>query len=242
MEKTVIVTGASSGIGYAIAHELSKNYQVIATYNNGKEKIEKLKEEIKNKYDKDIDIFKLDLKNEEDIETFVKEVINKYNHIDCLVNNAGIAIDKPLLEKTKSEFLEVMDANLIGPFLLTKLVSKEMIKQGSGKIVNIASTNGIDTLYPESCDYDASKAGVISLTHNFAKELSPIINVNAIAPGWIDTPMNSDLDKDFKEEEQKKIFLNRFGKPEEVAFLVEFLLSDKANYINNEVIRIDGGM
>ena len=163
-------------------------------------------------------------------------------NIDILINNA--ALDKPNIfdDKTKEEFSEVLDVNLIAPFLLAKKLGNEMVKNKYGKIINIASTNGIDTYYPMCLDYDASKAGLISLTHNLALQFKPYVNVNAIAPGWIKTDEVKDLDKEYIKLEEEKIFKNRFGEVDEIAYLVEFLVSEKAEYINNQVIRIDGGM
>ena len=116
-----------------------------------------------------------------------------------------------------------------------------MLEQKKGKIINISSTNAIDTYYPESCDYDASKAGVISLTHNLAREFAPYINVNCICPGWIKTEMNKDLSLDQINKEKRKILLSRFGEVEDISNLVLFLVSNKASYINDTVIRVDGG-
>ena len=116
-----------------------------------------------------------------------------------------------------------------------------MLKEKSGCIINISSTNGIDTMYPYSLDYDASKAGVISLTKNLAKEYAPFIHVNSIAPGWVNTEMNKELDADYIKEEEENILLHRFGEPEEIANVVAFLASEDASYINGSVIRVDGG-
>ena len=116
-----------------------------------------------------------------------------------------------------------------------------MMDAKKGKIINVASTNAIDTYYPESCDYDASKAGVISLTHNFAREFAPFINVNCVCPGWVKTSMNKDLSIDQIKAEKKKILVGRFAEPEEISKIIVFLSSSKANYINDSIIRIDGG-
>ena len=137
--------------------------------------------------------------------------------------------------------MDVLNVNLIAPFLLSKYASKYMIKNKYGKIINIASTNGIDTYYPSSLDYDASKAGLISLTHNLAIELAPYITVNAIAPGWTNTDMNKNLSEEQKKKINERILLKRFANPDEIANVVAFLASPEASYINNEVIRVDGG-
>ena len=168
-------------------------------------------------------------------------IYKKYKKIDILINNAGIAIDTLFEDKTKDNFMKVLDTNLIAPFLLCKKIGPKMKENKYGVIINISSTNGIDTPYVESLDYDASKAGLISLSNNIANYLSPYVRVNTICPGWIDTNMNKELDKDFIKQEEEKILLRRFGNPKEVADLVSFLISDKASYINNSIIRIDGG-
>jgi len=132
--------------------------------------------------------------------------------------------------------------NLVGAFLISKYVGEQMVKQKAGKIINLASTNGINTYFPMCIDYDASKAGLISLTHNLAMQFAPYVNVNAVAPGFIATESEvNGMDAEFIEQEKQKIFLKRAGTEQDVANLVLFLASDKANFINNEVIRIDGG-
>ena len=143
--------------------------------------------------------------------------------------------------KNIKEFKRILDVNLIGTYLCSKYVGRVMLEAKKGKIINIASTNAIDTYYPESCDYDASKAGVISLTHNFAREFAPFINVNCICPGWVKTAMNKDLSIDQIKAEKKKILLKRFAEPEEISKIVVFLSSSKASYINDSIIRVDGG-
>ncbi len=168
-------------------------------------------------------------------------IIDYFGGIDILVNNAAVSRDSLLLDKNIKEFKRILDVNLIGTFLCSKYFGKIMLEQKKGRIINIASTNAIDTYYPESCDYDASKAGVISLTHNFAREFAPFINVNCVCPGWVKTPMNKDLSLEQINKERKKILLNRFAEPEEIAKLVVFLSSTNASYINDSIIRIDGG-
>ena len=171
----------------------------------------------------------------------VNEITNKFGSIDYLVNNAGIAIDTTFEDKNKENFIKTLNVNLIGPFLLSRIIGNKMYENKFGKIINISSTNGLETYYEESLDYDASKAALISLTHNLSKHYAPYVYVNAICPGWVNTDMNKELDKKFIDDEVSKIYLNRFAEPEEIAHLVKFLLSDEASYINNSIIRIDGG-
>lgn len=243
MEKKIaIITGASSKIGMCIAEQLAKkNYELILTYNSNKELTEKLKKELLSKYNVDSLLVKVDLRKEEEIKELVEHSINKYGRIDILINNAAIEHDNIFENKTKEEFMDVLNVNLIAPFLLSKYVSKYMLKNKYGKIINIASTNGIDTYYPESLDYDASKAGLISLTHNLAVALAPYVTVNAIAPGWTNTDMTHNLNEEQRNKINEKILLKRFALPEEIANVVTFLVSSEASYINNEVIRVDGG-
>ena len=241
MEKVVLVTGASSGIGKEIVRKLANYYEVIIHYNNSKKEALELKQELDHLYNKDLLIVNCDLSKESEIDSMLNTIYKKYNNIDILINNAGLAIDTLLEDKTKDNFMKVLDTNLIAPFLLCKKIGPMMKENKYGVIINISSTNGIDTPYVESLDYDASKAGLISLSNNIANYLAPYVRVNTICPGWIDTRMNKELDKEFVKKEEEKILLGRFGKPEEIANLVDFLISDEANYINNSVIRIDGG-
>lgn len=238
MKKTALITGASGGLGLEIAKALAPNYNLILTYCNNPEPLKNLEEKIKDITK--IKIIKCDLTNEKDIKNLVEESINEFAKIDVLINNAAISNDEPIELKTKQTFMNILDVNLVGPFLLSKYVSKYMLEQKQGKIINISSTNGIDTNYPESIDYDASKAGLISLTKNLAKYYAPYITVNAIAPGWIETPMNKDMDENYKKQEEEKILLKRFAKPDEIAHAVLFLCEN--TYINGTVIRVDGGV
>lgn len=177
----------------------------------------------------------MDLGDKESIEKLVDSIDN----IDILINNAAICLDNSFEDKTYIEFSKVVNVNLIGTYYLTKLLSKKI--NNGGNILFISSTNGIDTYYIESIDYDASKAGVISLMHNFAKQLAPI-RVNAIAPGWVDTEMNASLSDKFKKKEEEHILLKRFASPEEISKVINFVVSDDASYINDTVIRVDGGV
>ena len=233
MEKIVLITGGTSGLGYATVKKL-ENCKIILTYNNNALKAKSIKSE-------NIDFFKCDMTSENDIKNLYNYVVEKYGYIDVLINNAAIAIDTLYEDKTKENFIKTLDTNLIGPFLLSRYFGDLMYQRKSGKIINISSTNGIDTNYPMSLDYDASKAGLISLTRNLALQYAPYVLVNAIAPGWINTEMNKNLDNDFIDNETKKILLNRFAEPEEIANVIKFLVSDDASYINNTVIRVDGG-
>ena len=242
MRKTVLITGSSSGIGKEIARVLAKDYDVILHYNNGYESAKLLKEELDKKYNRDYLMVKCDLSKEVEIDNMLNTIYKRYNSIDILINNAGIAIDTLFEDKTKDNFMKILDINLIAPFLLCKKIGPKMKENKYGVIINISSTNGIDTSYIESLDYDASKAGLISLSKNLANYFAPYVRVNTICPGWVNTEMNKELDKDFIKNEEDKILLGRFANPEEIANLIEFLISDKASYINNSIIRIDGGI
>ena len=240
--KVVLITGASRGIGAATAKVFaSNNYNVVINYNNSEIESKELSKELEQKYNIKTLTIKCDVSSEEEVKNMVKKTIEVFGHIDTLVNNAGIAIDTTFEDKTVENFRRILDVNLIGTFLVSKYVSNYMLKEKKGSIINISSTNGIDTYYPYSLDYDASKAGVISLTNNLALQLSPYIRVNTVAPGWVNTEMNKELDAEYIEEENKKILLKRFGEPEEIAKVIYFLASEDASYINSSIIRVDGG-
>lgn len=241
-KKVVLVTGSSIGLGRAIIETFaSNNYNVIINYNNSKQEAEELKSYIENTYHTKAITIKCDITKEAEIEKMKQIIIKEFGVLDCLVNNAGIAIDTDFNLKTKEDFIKTLDTNLVSLFLVSRTFGNLMLENKKGKIINIASTNGIDSYYEYSLDYDTSKAGVINLTHNLANHYSPYINVNCVCPGWIDTPMNKDLDESFKQKEIDKILLRRFASPKEIASLVYFLSTDEASYINDSIIKIDGG-
>ena len=242
MNKNVLITGGTRGIGEAISREFAKKgYNLIINYVNSKEKAEKLKAELETEFNIKVLTIRADLANEKEIENMVDVVIDKFGKIDVLVNNAGIIIDKEFEEKTIEDWKQTLNINLIAPFILTKLIGKEMVKNKSGAIINISSINAINTYHPSSVDYDASKSGLISLTYDSAIEFSPYVRVNCIAPGWVNTEMNKELPEDFVKEETERILVKRFAEPEEIAKVATFLASDDASFINSTVIKVDGG-
>ena len=241
-DKVVLVTGSSRGIGASTIREFAnKGCNVVINYNKDKIRAEDLQKEIINDFGVKCLCIQADVSNEKDCIKMMNQIIKEFGKLDILVNNAGIVVDKPLMERTVEEFKKTIDTNLIGTFVLSKLASKYMIENKYGKIINISSTNAINAFSPEAVDYDASKAGIITLTKNFAIELSPYINVNAISPGWVDTEMNSELPTEFIEEEANKIWLKRFARPEEIAKCIVFLASEDASFIQGEVLKVDGG-
>lgn len=243
MNKVVLVTGGAQGIGKAIVLELAKNhYDVVINYLTSNKAAALLEEEIKKNYDVRVMTIKADVSKEEEVDTMISLIEKKWGGVDILINNASVDLSNLFHLKTADEFRKTLDVNVVGAFNCSKRVYRHMLDQEYGRIINISSTNGINTYYPMCIDYDASKAALISLTHNLAFEYGPYINVNAIAPGFIGTDNELDgYDEEFLKEEQEKIMVNRYGKPEEVAYLVKFLISDEANFINNTIIRIDGG-
>ena len=239
--KVAIRTGASKGIGKSTALLFAKEgAKIIVNYSSSKKEASFVVDEIK-EIGSDAIAVKCDVSKEDEVKKMIQQTIDKFGKIDILVNNAGIVFDIPFFERTVEQWKKTMDVNLLGTFLCSKYVSEQMLKNDSGKIINISLTNGINSFSPEAMDYDASKAGVIILTRDLAKELAPKIQVNSIAPGWVNTEMNKDLPKDFVEEETEKIYLKRFAKPEEIAKSILFLASDDASYITGSILKVDGG-
>ena len=243
MNKVVLVTGGAQGIGKAIVLELAKNhYDVVINYLTSNKAAALLEEEIKKNYDVRVMTIQADVSKEEEVDAMISLIEKKWGGVDILINNAAVDLSNLFHLKTADEFRKTLDVNVVGSCNCSKRVYRHMLDPEYGRIINISSTNGINTYYPMCIDYDASKAALISLTHNLAFEYGPYINVNAIAPGFIGTDNELDgYDEEFLKEEQEKIMVNRYGKPEEVAYLVKFLISDEANFINNTIIRIDGG-
>ena len=242
MNKVVLVTGASRGIGKAIAEEFARGGDnVVLNYIKNKDKAEKLKYKLENEYNIKALAIQTDISKEHQVQKMVEMIIKEFGKIDVLVNNAGIAIDKEFENRTVEDWKKTLNVNLIAPFIVSKYVGNEMLKNKSGKIINVSSTNGINSFFPTSIDYDASKAGLINLTHNLAIQFAPYINVNCVAPCWVNTDMNKELPKELIEDETEKIYKKRFAQPSEIAKVVAFLASDDADYINSEVIKVDGG-
>ena len=244
MEKVVLITGSSRGIGKATAVEFAKlgGYKVVINYLESREEAEKLSKFLNKEYKVETLVIKADVSNEVEVKNMIQEIIDKFGKIDVLVNNAGIAIDKEFEDRTVEDWKRTLEVNTIGTFLVSKYASENMLENRSGKIINVSSTNGINTLFPTSIDYDASKAAIINLTKNLAIQFSPYINVNSVAPGWVNTEMNEELPKELIQEESEKIYKKRFASPEEIAKVICFLASEDAEYINGTVIKVDGGM
>ena len=241
--KVALITGASRGIGKAIAIALAKDgFDLVLNYKSSK----LLAEELALKLEKDYKVkaltFCADIGSVEECEKLALFCFENFKKVDVLVNNAGICIDKDLSDRTVGNFIETFNVNVFGPFILTKIIGEQMVGNKFGKIVNISSDNSINAFHPVTIDYDASKCALNSLTKNFAIAFAPYVNVNAIAPGWVETDMNKNLTKEYMEIEKQKVLKNRIGKPEDIANIVSFLVSDKAEYINGEIIVANGGM
>lgn len=255
--KVVLVTGSSRGIGRATIIEFAKKgYDVVINY-IASEKEAKLKfidngfefdnekdaNELKGLVEKEYGVSALvieaDVSNELEVKKCITKIIETFGRVDVVVNCAGIVFDRNMYTATIAEFENTFKVNIIGPFIVSREASQKMNKGGS--IINVSSTNGTKVIAPESIDYNISKVGLQSLTRDLAYELKPNIRVNAVAIGWADTDMNKDLPKEYIAEENKKIYLERFANPSEIANTIYFLASEEASYINGEIVTIDGG-
>ena len=240
--KVALITGATRGIGKEIAMELARNgFDIAANCRKISDNLNELKKEIESNNVR-CEFVEADVANFEQCENMVKQTIEKFGRIDVLVNNAGITKDGLIMRMKKEDFEAVIDVNLTGTFNVTRNVIPYMIKQKSGRIINLSSVVGVAGNAGQT-NYSASKAGVIGFTKSLAKEVaSRNILVNAVAPGFIDTDMTKVLSDSVKEGINAQIPLKRMGLPKEVAKVVKFLSSEDSSYITGQVINIDGGM
>ena len=236
--KNIIVTGASGGIGNSIVEKLNLSGANILATGTREEKLKELKEKFNN-----IKTLKFDISNHEKIEEFIENATNELGgNLDCIVNNAGITKDNLTIRMNMEEWSKVIDINLTSTFLMSKYSIKKMLKNKSGKIINITSVVG-HTGNVGQANYTASKAGIVAMSKSLAIEYAKKnINVNCISPGFISTAMTDKIDKKFKESIISKIPASRLGKPEDVANAVVFLASSASDYINGETIHVNGGM
>jgi len=239
--KVALVTGGAQGIGKAIALLLAQNGSDIVVSDINLEKAEETAKEIEGTGQKAMAI-KVDVANSEEVERMVQTILERFGHIDILVNNAGIARDKLILRMSEEDWDVVLGVNLKGTFNCTKAIIRHMSKQRSGKIVSIASVVG-EMGNAGQANYSASKAGVIGFTKTIAREFAQRgVNVNAIAPGYIETPMTDALPEKAKEELRRLIPMDRLGQPEDVAEAVLFLVSEASSYITGQVLNVNGGI
>lgn len=240
--KNALVTGASRGIGRAIALELASNGANIAVnYAGSEDRAQAVVNEITQMGVRAIKV-QANVTNDSDVKAMMKEVIGEFGSLDILVNNAGITKDNLLMRMKEEEFDQVIDTNLKGVFLCTKAVTRQMMKQKYGKIINVASIVGVSG-NPGQANYVAAKAGVIGMTKSVALELaSRNILVNAVAPGFIATDMTDALTEEQQQAILNRIPLAKLGQPEDVARVVRFLASEDADYITGQTIHIDGGI
>ena len=236
--KNIIVTGASGGIGNSIVEKLYENDANVLATGTRIEKLEELKEKFKN-----IKILKFDVSEHEKIEGFINSATEELGgSLDCIVNNAGITKDNLTIRMSLEEWTKVIDINLTATFLMSKYSIKKMLRNKSGKIINITSVVG-HTGNVGQANYTASKAGIVAMSKSLAIEYAKKnININCISPGFISTAMTDQIDKKFKEAIIAKIPSNRLGKPEDIANAVIFLSSNKSDYINGETLHVNGGM
>ncbi len=242
MKRVALVTGASRGIGREIAIEFARGgVDLVVNYNHSQDKAIELKNYIEKTFGTKVVCCQADVSKQPDIDKLVDCAMKEYGKIDILINNAGIVYDREFEDIKREEAEQIFRVNMLAPLFLSQKIAPIMLKNGYGKIVNMSSTSGLRDFNPGTADYAMSKAALISLTKDLSMKYGKVINVNAVAPGWVDTDMNKDLPKDYIEEEMKKYHKNRLATPNEVAQAVVFLASDKASYITGEVLIVDGG-
>ena len=240
--KVAVITGAYGDIGFSICEKFAENGINLAILGKDLKKLKLKKKYLNDNYNVDIFSCNLDVSNPDSYKICIKKIISKFEKIDILVNNAGVTKDNIILRMSNEDWNNVIETNLKGTFLGCKYVSKIMVKQKYGKIINISSIVG-QIGNKGQTNYVASKAGIDGITKSLAKELgSRGININSIAPGYIETNMTKLLNDNIKKELLDKISLNRFGQPIEVANLAYFLVTEEASYINGQIINLDGGM
>ncbi|WP_440614645.1 3-oxoacyl-[acyl-carrier-protein] reductase [Candidatus Pelagibacter sp. HIMB1748] len=237
-DKNIIVTGASGGIGNSIVKKLNESGANILASGTRIEKLEELKKEFER-----INILKFDISQSEKIDEFIENATKELGgSLDCIVNNAGITQDNLAIRMSLDEWKKVIDINLTSTFLMSKFAIKKMLKNKSGKIVNITSVVG-HTGNLGQANYTASKAGIVAMSKSLAIEYAKKnINVNCISPGFIKTAMTDKIDEKFKETIISKIPSARLGEPDDIANAVSFLCSDQSSYINGETLHVNGGM
>jgi len=241
-DKVVLITGATGGIGKAVAKKFSEDKTKIALNDISAQK-EKLKELVKEigKNQKMAKYFLADVSNFKEVQKMVEDIRQEFGRLDVLVNNAGITKDRTLAKMTQEEWQKVIDVNLTGVFNCTK-AALPLIIQNQGKIINISSLVGLRGNFGQT-NYAATKAGIIGFTKSLSKELGRFgVNVNAIAPGFIDTPLTANLPEEFKITVKKLTSLGRFGTPDDIANVTVFLASEESSFITGAVINVDGGL
>jgi 3-oxoacyl-[acyl-carrier protein] reductase len=239
--KTVFVTGASRGIGKSIALELGKNFKVVVGFSNSEDMAVEVVEEINNSGGDALSI-QLNIGDKNSVDKAFTEIENKFNHVDILINNAGITRDNILPRMKEDEWNDVIQTNLTGNFYTSQRAIKKMIKNKWGRIIFISSVVGLSGNQGQA-NYAASKAGLIGLSKSISKEVgSRNITSNVIAPGYIETDMTSFIDDENKENIIEQLSIKRMGMPEDISNMVSFLCKDESEYITGQVIPIDGGL
>lgn len=240
-DKTALITGGARGIGGTTAFLFAKEGAKVGILDIREEGLRKIKDQAKKKGIA-LRTFVGDVSKKDQIESVMQQFVQEFGRIDVLVNNAGIAISRPFLEKTVEDWKKTLEVNLIGIFVCSQVAARYMLEQESGKIINISSIRGIDHCGREGImDYSASKAAVISLTKTMAKELAPHVNVNTVAPGHTNTEMIKSLPEEIRKNMIEGSYLKRLAKPQEIAKAILFLASNDADFITGQLLLVDGG-